>query len=107
MFDSKDGPVLGEFTPFSANGKADPLPSCVMSYLFVAHSKHAGLTDDAKTLSSVEKHLGKKANTEVLNHPDNFDFSPPEAYEWLQHEELIKCKKVMDAQHELNQKQKG
>ena len=47
LYDSKDGPILGEFTPFSALGKADPLPSCVMSYLFTAHAKHGGLTDDA------------------------------------------------------------
>ena len=53
MFDSKHGPVLGEFTTIGAMGKHLPLQGCVMSYLFIAHSKHAGFIDDTETLQMV------------------------------------------------------
>ena len=38
MHDGEDGPILGDFTPFSSNGRATSLDSCAMSYLFDAHA---------------------------------------------------------------------
>ena len=113
MYDSKDGPILGEFTPFSTDGRADPLPSCVMSYLFTTHAKHGGLTDDAETIRALKQGLGLNqgdAPEEQDQEEDKFDFYPPEAQEWKQYKEISKCKMVMEAQQELsklNKKKKG
>mmetsp|Transcript_6609 Transcript_6609/g.14966 ORF Transcript_6609/g.14966 Transcript_6609/m.14966 type:complete len:509 (+) Transcript_6609:90-1616(+) len=113
MFDSKDGPVLGEFTPFSHNGNVQPLVGCVMSYLFIAHAEHGDeSTDDAEFISKREdvrelkKKLRMKKQTDLPIEHANVDFYPPEAREWLQYDELTKCKKVMEAQLELSLKDK-
>lgn len=106
MYDSKDGPILGEFTPFSALGKADPLPSCVMSYLFTAHAKHGGLTDDADTIRALKQGLGLKQSDvpeDQDQKEDKFDFYPPEAQEWKQYKQISKCNMVMKAQQELSE----
>lgn len=116
MYDSKDGPVLGEFTPFSAAGEGKPLESCIMSYLFIAHAENVGaLTDDVRTIQSI-KHISKVKSILKLHSPmrkgqnrqnygaHNLGFSPEEVNKWNQLNELTKCKKVMKAQHELNRK---
>lgn len=50
MYDSKNGPVFGEITPWSTNGLAAPRASCAMSYLFTAHAYNNGYLDDAATI---------------------------------------------------------
>lgn len=114
MFDSKHGPVLGEFTPYSANGRRWGLVGCVMSELIAMHAAHAGgLTDDAETIHAVERQLGlntsKNDATEGGNETsypngNDFDFLAPEAREWKQYDELTKCKKVQEAQQKLHHK---
>lgn len=108
MFDSKDyGPVLGEFTPFSAEGFDQPRGSCIMSYLFIAHADHGAPNDDSDLIQNdLTKHLTKfkgrmrmqnKMNAKLFN-STTFDFYPQEAREWLQYDEMTKCKKkVMEA----------
>ena len=110
----KNWPVLGEFTPFSHNGRVQPLNGCVLSYLFVAHAEHGGgSTDDAELMRKLKdvrelKHkLGMENQTDLsIEHDVKFDFYPPEAREWSKYDELTKCKKVMEAQHELSIKSK-
>jgi len=114
MYDSKDGPVFGEITPYSTNGKAVPLVDCVMSYLFTAHAGHGGLIDDAATVDESElvKEFKNKLKMKIelpTEHPKpihdgGFGVFPIEASEWKQYGEVEKCKKVKEAQHELNQK---
>jgi len=114
MYDSKEGPVLGEFTPYSTNGKAVPLVDCVMSYLFTAHAGHGGMIDDAATVDGSEplKTFKNKLKMEIefpTEHPKpihdgGFGTFPIEADEWKQYGEVEKCNKVMEAQHELDQK---
>ena len=121
MYDSKDhGPVLGEFTPFSGGGVADPLDGCVMSYLFVAHAERGGPNvDDYLTLHNgtignstikFKEMLMMKgtnntaSNTKSLLHVHGqdqdalFDFYPQEAHDWHKYDELTRCNKVMEAQ---------
>ena len=106
MYDSTHGPVLGEFTPFSGNGKGEPFFKCVMSYLFIAHAEHGAPNDDSDLISkSLLNDANEfKARSRMKNrakHSNNgtFDFYPPEAREWLEFDEMTKCKKVMAAQH--------
>jgi hypothetical protein len=117
LFDSKHGPVLGEFTPFSSKGIGggpDSLYSCVMSYLFIAHAEHGAPNDDMDLLHNATKNeLVKfkgmlKMKNELTATPINntFDFYPPHAREWLQLDEMTKCKKVMETQLEFNSKHK-
>ena len=108
MYDSTHGPVLGEFTPFSSNGHGEPLSKCIMTYLFIAHAEHGARPNDDLDLISesllndvnefkARSRMKNRANTK---HPNNstFDFHPPEAREWLEYDEMTKCKKVMAAQ---------
>jgi len=98
MYDSKNGPVFGEITPWSNNGQASPKASCVMSYLFTAHAyKNEGL-DDAATVNEVKKKFG----LDTINISDDVDneFYPPEAHQWRSFTQMAKCNKVMKAQEE-------
>jgi len=118
MYDSKNGPILGEFTQFSSNGNATPLDGCVMSYLFIAYSEqYGGWTDDAATLSRLKDKVGNFKNElgidQVIGisaaemaffHRSNMDFFSLEAREWYQYNVMQKCQKVMEAQHEFYQK---
>ena len=115
MFDSKDGPVLGEFTPFSTSGHGVGLDSCVMSYLFVAHAEHAGVdSDDLRTLDKLKRidelkrklnigqmndDLSRKQNRSALDQK-GIVTAIPEARDWMQYDELTKCKMVMEAQRQ-------
>lgn len=119
MYDSKDGPILGEFTPFSSNGKTTPLDGCVMSYLFIAYSEqYGGWTDDAATASRLKDKVGDFRNElgidrvisisaaeKTLYHQSNMGFFSPEAHEWYQSNILRKCQKVMAAQYEFHHKE--
>ena len=110
MFDSKHyGPVLGEFTPFSTNGYGPPLTKCVMSYLFIAHAEHGATNDDSDLLHVLTNDVIKfkdmlrmKNKTKAARLNSTFDFYPPQAREWLQFDEMTKCKKVMEAQREFD-----
>lgn len=106
MFDSRNGPTLGEFTPYSTHGKESPLVDCVMSYLFIAHSEHhGGLSDDAVTVKESPIAIDVKNELKIhssTGQPDPVDFFPPEAKEWEQYDQLEKCKKVMEAQRIQN-----
>jgi len=108
MFDSKHyGPVLGEFTPFSSKGHGEPLESCVMSHLFIVHAEHGGPNDDSDLLHDLMIDVIKfKDMLRMKNEPkasrSTFDFYPPQAHEWLELDEMTKCKKVMEAQREFD-----
>mmetsp|Transcript_5697 Transcript_5697/g.12413 ORF Transcript_5697/g.12413 Transcript_5697/m.12413 type:complete len:319 (+) Transcript_5697:655-1611(+) len=121
MFDSKHGPVIGEFTTISAMGNHLPLEGCVMSYLFIAHSKHAGFIDDTETLqmvgnfnsSEVKETLHKMSKIVAsnegtlgshINKTLDLGFSPEETQKWKGYTELEKCNVVKKAQQELNLK---
>ena len=98
MYDSKNGPVFGEITPWSASGQAAPRASCVMSYLFTAHAyKNEGL-DDAATVNEVKKKIGLDTFNISDDHDD--EFHVPEAHEWKRYTQMEKCNKVMKAQEE-------
>ncbi|KAL9190958.1 hypothetical protein ACHAXT_000664 [Thalassiosira profunda] len=115
MYDGKRGPTLGEFTPFSSSGKALPLDSCVMPYLFIAHAERGEATDDAKTMREAEgigeakAWLGLQGAGSWWNRwrgRSNVGFSPKEVNRWNGYDELQKCKAVMEAQSELERKEK-
>ena len=80
MYDSKNGPVFGEITPWSNNGYAAPRASCVMSYLFTANAYNNEDLDDAATVNEVKKKFG----LDYFNISDDIDdeFYPPEARQW-------------------------
>ena len=111
MYDSTHGPVLGEFTPFSAKGKGEPLQKCIISYLFIRHAEygaidsddrgliHDSLLDDAIKFRNMTRMKTDEVRTKTgLTDGSTFEFQPPEAREWLQLDEMTKCKKVMAAQ---------
>ena len=98
MYDSKNGPVFGEITPWSNNGQAAPRASCVMSYLFTAHAYKNGDLDDAATVNEVKKRFGLDTYNTTDNHDD--EFHTPEARQWRSYTQMEKCNKVMEAQEE-------
>ena len=117
MYDGKDGPVLGEFTPFSSSGKSGPLDSCVMTYLFVARAERGEATDDIETLRKAKNVTEAKAwlglNETVRSKEEHRRgrsnvgiFLPAEVRKWNEYDQLAKCKAVMEAQRELRQKRK-
>jgi hypothetical protein len=111
MYDSSHGPVLGEFTPFNAKGKGEPLSKCIMSYLFIRHAEygavdsddrgliHDSFLDDAIKFKNMTRMKTDEARTKTgLTDGITFEFQPPEAREWLKLDEMTKCKKVMAMQ---------
>jgi hypothetical protein len=111
MYDSSHGPVLGEFTPFSAKGHGEPLHKCILSYLFIRHAEygvvdsddrgliHDSFLDDAIKFKNMTRMKTDEARTKTgLTNGIHFEFQPPEAREWLQLDEMTKCKKVMEIQ---------
>ena len=109
MYDSSHGPVLGEFTPFSAKGKGEPLQKCIVSYLFIRHAEYGAVDNDDRDLihdslldDAIKfKNMTRMKTDEVraktgLTDGSTFEFQPPEAGEWLQLDEMTKCKKVME-----------
>ena len=115
MYDSSHGPVLGEFTPFSAKGKGEPLQKCIMSYLFIRHAEygvassddsgliHDSLLDDAIKFKNMTRMKTDETKPKTgLTDGITFEFQPPEAREWLELDEMTKCKKVMVAQRQYD-----
>ena len=98
MYDSKNGPVFGEITPWSNNGQATPRASCVMSYLFTAHAYHNKGLDDAATVDEVKRKFGLDTDYTIDYRDDEFHI--PEAHEWKRYTQMEKCNKVMKAQEE-------
>jgi hypothetical protein len=108
MYDSSHGPVLGEFTPFSAKGKGEPLSKCIMSYLFIRHAECGAVDSDDRGLihdSFLDDAIKFKNMTRMKTDDEaktrdgiTFEFQPPEAREWLKLDEMTKCKKVMAMQ---------
>ena len=111
MYDSSHGPVLGEFTPFSAKGHGEPLHKCILSYLFIRHAEygvvdsddrgliHDSFLDDAIKFKNMTRMKTDEARTKTgLTNGIPFEFQPPEAREWLKLDEMTKCKKVMAMQ---------
>ena len=113
MFDSNRGPVLGEFTPYSSRGNTrDPVDSCIMSHLIVAHTVHGGPIDDVETVRAVGKNL--RADLDFLTKssngaeaPNSFDWNQlgltlEEVRRWSKYDEVEKCKVAKAAQEQLN-----
>jgi len=98
MYDSKNGPVFGEITPWSNNGYAAPRASCVMSYLFIAHAYNNKDLDDAATVDEVKRKVG--LDTDYIRYHRDDEFHVPEAREWKRYTQMEKCNKVMKAQEE-------
>lgn len=99
MYDSINGPVFGEITPWSSNGLAAPRASCVMSYLFTAHAYNNEDLDDAATVNELKRKFGLETFNSSGNHDD--EFHPPEANQWKTYTQMEKCNKVMKAQEEF------
>jgi len=99
MYDSKNGPVFGEITPWSGIGNAAPRAGCVMSYLFTAHAYKNGDLDDAATVNEVKKKFGLNTHFNTSNNHDD-EFYPPEAHQWRKYTQMEKCNEVMKAQEE-------
>ena len=72
MFDSKDGPMLGEITPFSKNGLEKPLTGCIQSYMFIQHAVHSRVSDDARLTLSRFLNIGPKLN-HLVDDPKNLE----------------------------------
>jgi len=72
MFDSKDGPMLGEFTQFHSNGLDLPLAGCIQSYMFIQHAVHSRVSDDARFTLSRFLNIGPKLN-HLVDDPKNLE----------------------------------
>jgi len=113
MFDSSRGPVIGEFTPYSGTGHSrDPVDSCIMSHLIVAHAENGRAKDDIETLRVVGEKwevdlgfLGESAERAEGRSPFNWNqlgLTLEEVRQWNEYSELEKCKVTMKAQEELS-----